>query len=385
MKKNAIVITAIVILIFFVLTMVLPFIPVNAAKNMQQLQQDLNKANKQMDQIEKGMKQTQEEKKDTKETMQKLAENINRIDGSINEISNEISALNQTIAVIEQDLAKAKEDYNNQRQLFLTRIRVMYEEGNTTYLDVILNAKSISDLQNKVGIVKEIVEYDTKLIEELEKKKDNITALKKEQDIQKAKSEAAKQQTVEKKEDLAGAQKAQEEYMKQLETRLDEYEKQYNALEKLAEQTQKNIQQLQAASNRKFTGGKFGLPASGYTRISSDFGMRFHPVLKTNKLHTGVDFPAPTGTAVLASNDGVVILSKSYGGYGNCIIIDHGSGIATLYGHNSSLLVKEGDSVKRGQVIAKSGNTGFSTGPHIHFEVIVNGKAVDPKPYIFGK
>lgn len=384
MKKSVVVATAIVILVFFLLASVIPFIPVRA-ESIQQLQQKLNKANSQMNKIQKGIKQTQEEKKDTKESMQKVAEDINVVDGSINSLSGAIAASSQRLAEIKQALDKATKEYEDEQQLFLTRVRVMYEEGNTTYLDVILNSKSFSDFQNRVDIVKEIVEYDTKLMDDLEKKKQEIQAMKKDQDLEKAKLEAMKQQKVAKKEDLTDEQKEHEAYLKQLESKLDEYEKAYDELEALAAKTQKDIQQMQAVAKRQFTGGKFGLPAVGYTHISSDFGMRFHPVLKKNKLHTGVDFPAPQGTAVLASNDGTVILAKNYGGYGNCVIIDHGSGIATLYGHNSVLVVNEGDTVKRGQLIAKSGNTGFSTGAHVHFEVIVNGQAVDPKPYLFGK
>ena len=118
---------------------------------------------------------------------------------------------------------------------------------------------------------------------------------------------------------------------------------------------------------------------------SSYYGYRLHPILKVKKFHTGIDIPAPTGTSIVAAGEGTVIYSGTLGGYGKTIMIDHDGGIVTLYGHNSSLLVKEGQDVKRGDIIAKAGSTGMSTGPHCHFEVRKNGVYEDPVPWLKGK
>lgn len=123
-------------------------------------------------------------------------------------------------------------------------------------------------------------------------------------------------------------------------------------------------------------------PVPGYTRITSNYGMRTHPITGIYKLHTGVDLGAPMGANFVAANDGVVTKAGYNGAYGNMVIIDHGGGISTLYAHGSEILVTVGQTVKKGDVILKVGSTGYSTGAHAHFEVRVNGQVVNPLPYI---
>jgi murein DD-endopeptidase MepM/ murein hydrolase activator NlpD len=142
------------------------------------------------------------------------------------------------------------------------------------------------------------------------------------------------------------------------------------------------IRDIQRGSNKKFVGGAFLWPIDGTCRISSPFGNRFHPVLKKKKMHTGIDIAARTGTRIDAAANGTVILAGWFGGYGKTVIIDHGGGKSTLYGHTSALFVNEGDEVKKGQKIAEVGSTGLSTGPHCHFEVREHGTPVNPMNYV---
>ncbi|HYE69164.1 MAG TPA: M23 family metallopeptidase, partial [Anaerovoracaceae bacterium] len=140
------------------------------------------------------------------------------------------------------------------------------------------------------------------------------------------------------------------------------------------------IRELQ--SEGEYAGGHLILPTPGFTRVSSAFGYRIHPTLHVRKLHTGIDIPVPTGTEVVAANSGKVILAGKNSSYGNVVVIDHGGGITTLYAHNSRLLVKVGQNVQQGEVISSSGNTGRSTGPHLHFEVRIDGEYKDPMNWL---
>ena len=161
---------------------------------------------------------------------------------------------------------------------------------------------------------------------------------------------------------------------KELAAMLDELQAEADALTR-------EIQSLQSTGTT-YEGGVMAWPAPGYTRVTSEFGNRLHPVLKVNKFHAGMDIGAPSGSKVVAANNGTVIKATYSGSYGNMVMIDHGGGIVTLYAHNTKLLVKTGDKVTRGQQIAVSGATGRVTGPHVHFEVRVNGEYKNPRNYL---
>ncbi|MDD2494331.1 MAG: M23 family metallopeptidase, partial [Tissierellia bacterium] len=132
----------------------------------------------------------------------------------------------------------------------------------------------------------------------------------------------------------------------------------------------------------EYAGGEMAWPVPGNYRITSYFGGRPDPITGVWSTHRGIDIGASYGSAIVAANDGVVIFTGSHWSYGNYIIIDHGGGISTLYAHNTSLLVRNGDEVSRGEQIATAGSTGYSTGPHCHFEVRINGTITDPLKYV---
>ena len=158
--------------------------------------------------------------------------------------------------------------------------------------------------------------------------------------------------------------------------KIDEINKQYE------EVNQQILELAQQGLDTTYIGGELAWPVPGYTRITSKYAMRVHPITGQYKLHTGVDIGAPMGANFVAANDGVVVKAGPNTAYGNMVIIDHGGGISTLYAHGSEILVEVGQTVKRGDAILKVGSTGYSTGPHAHFEVRINGVTTDPLPYI---
>jgi Membrane proteins related to metalloendopeptidases len=185
-----------------------------------------------------------------------------------------------------------------------------------------------------------------------------------------------KQDQADKKASLQASRGEVQSLKSKVESNNEALEAQIDDLNAEADRWIDEIKKLQG--NQAYAGGIFTWPSATSTRITSPFGYRIHPILKVKKLHTGIDIGAAAGTAVLAANNGNVIKAGWNNSYGNVVMIDHGGGIVTLYAHNSKLLVSTGDVVTKGQTIALVGSTGDATGPHIHFEVRVNGEYKDP-------
>ena len=239
--------------------------------------------------------------------------------------------------------------------------------GQLSYLEVITGAKSFSDFANRLELLKRIIHSDFNLIIEIQKQKAVIEAKKAELEEQKARLDAL----------AAEAQKAQDEAAAQMEADL------IAESNNVREMIQNRIRQQQSGGIDTpvvHGTGVFIWPCNG--PITSPFGYRTHPIFGTTIYHAGIDIGVDYGTPIHAADGGTVIAAEWYGGYGNAVIIDHGNGLQSLYGHNSSLTVSVGETVSQGQVIAYAGSTGYSTGPHCHFEVRQNGEAVDPMGYL---
>lgn len=303
-------------------------------------------------------------------------------------IQAEQSAVNLQIKQTEEEIKKA-EAYLKQRQEILNkRVRSIYMYGQLSYLEVITGAKSFSDFANRLELLKRIIHSDFNLIIEIQKQKAVIEAKKAELEEQKARLDAL----------AAEAQKAQDEVVAkkaQQQKIMDEARSEKEAAAQMEadliaesnnvrEMIQNRIRQQQSGGIDTpvvHGTGVFIWPCNGPI-ITSPFGYRTHPIFGTTIYHAGIDIGVDYGTPIHAADGGTVIAAEWYGGYGNAVIIDHGNGLQSLYGHNSSLTVSVGETVSQGQVIAYAGSTGYSTGPHCHFEVRQNGEAVDPMGYL---
>ncbi|GHV34676.1 peptidase M23 [Clostridia bacterium] len=313
-----------------------------------------------------------------------LDEEIRLSEEEIENITELIQEYTVHIADTQRQYEAAESALEDTETRFLERLRVMEESGQTSYIAVLMQSSSFSDLLGRWSVISEIAEYDRQVIEELKNERARISEFKSEMEDGKAEQVTLKSEQV----DAQAALILRYEELDQMIADLESDQLELAAAYKKAEEEEKKVEadiqravEEAARKNTVYVGGDFTWPLPGYFTISSPFGYRRHPVLGVNKLHTGTDLPAPTGTKIIAANSGTVVLATYNGSYGNCVVIDHGGGRMTLYAHSSKLLVQKGAKVSKGDVIALVGSTGMSTGPHLHFEVIIDGVKKNPMSY----
>lgn len=309
---------------------------------------------------------------------------LNEAAGRLRSIQNEQEAINKQIKQTEEEIRKA-EIYLKQRQDILNkRVRSIYMHGQLSYLEVITGAKSFSDFANRLELLKRIIHSDFKLIQEIQKQKALIEAKKDELQQKKNKLDALAEEAQKAEDQIRAKKEEQQQIMNEAKRQKDAAA----AMEADLIAESNNVRRLIQARSGSLQGegtvvqgsGTFIWPCNG--PITSPFGYRTHPIFGTTIYHAGMDIGVDYGTPIHAADGGTVILAGWCGGYGNAVIIDHGNGLQTLYGHNTSVAVSEGQAVSQGEVIAYAGSTGYSTGPHCHFEVRENGEAVDPMGYL---
>ena len=308
-----------------------------------------------------------------------LKSDIDAIQSVIDEKNAEIEAKNAEIAEVEASIQETD-------KLLKQRMKVMYENGDISYLEILFESDGLSDLYTRMYIIETIVEHDNKLITEYKERITQIEEAKKTIEVEMEEQVEARKILDEKQGLIKVRQDEQDAIVKSLSGDINELKRQEAEMIKAERQIQAQINAALSSSGQKsvtYTGsGKFILPLASYTRISSPYGYRIHPITGTRKLHSGIDYAAPAGTPIYAADDGVVLTSGWINGYGYTITVNHGSGIVTLYAHCSSLIATAGQKVTKGQTIARVGTTGNSTGNHLHFEVKVNGVAQDPNKYL---
>lgn len=359
------------------------FAPSDSVVYAETVQQKIENAGKEKQKALDNMKKAEKERDSIVAQSQELDMEIGIVQDQINEIDNIIADTDAEIQVKEEEIAAYEEQITAHDNAFRQVLRSMDETSASSYLELLLSSKSFSEFMVHIETINEITRHDTAIIDEMVALKNSVEAAKAAIEAKKAEQEAVRAIASDKEAELSAKLAEKAKLTKQLEKDIENYKKVYEQARREEESLKASLSSsLSNSSSSKYTGGQFCWPAPSYTRISSPYGYRIHPIYNTKKFHSGVDLAAPGGSNILAATDGKVIMAGWNGGYGNCVVVDHGGGLSTLYAHASKLLVSKGQTVSKGQVIAKVGTTGNSTGNHLHFEVLINGKTTDPMAYI---
>lgn len=351
-------------------------------------QEIIKKSRQEQEEAQRAIDEKNNEKFQALDVLNELTEQIDAMQVDIDELSATLDNYNKEIDILNQEIDAATERINVQDDLIRKRLRVMDENGNIGVLDILLSASSFSDLLERIDAVRTITRYDQSILKGYKDAKKTVEEKKAELEEKMQKVAQASDELNAKQDDLRSKQNEKQSEVDRLSDLIAQYEANLAASKKAEEEANERIRQAAAevshiTASYNFTSGALNYPFAGHYPVTSPFGGRISPISGKWEGHSGVDIGAPYGTPILASSDGVVITAGfNTGGYGNYVVIDHGGGIYTLYGHASSLSVSSGQVVSAGQQIANVGSTGWSTGPHLHFEVRVNGSCVDPAGYV---
>lgn len=328
-------------------------------------------------------KQKKEDKQKLRDAL-KVKDNLKREEDLANsryaKFISEKEYIEREEQLLDKAIKEAEERYDKQRDILKKRIKTLYKNKNSSYILAMAESKSLGEFIGRVEIVNKISRNDQKLIEKINNDKLDIEFKKKQKEIEKNEMIRKANEAKRSVEQVQTSRAKKDDEIRNIQIRLSRLEREENELIKKSNELANQIRGLQKNFSR-YSSGKMIWPLPSSRRITSPFGTRIHPISKKKKTHHGIDIAGNTGSPILAAKEGRVIKSGWEQGYGNVVIIDHGGGIASVYAHCSSLIAKVGQTVKQGQVIAKVGSTGYSTGPHLHFEVRKNGNVVNPLNY----
>ena len=388
-------------------------------KKQQDVDSQQSDTQNKLDQTNQAIDQTEAELKAIDDDLTKTTDDLLRVSDRLDEASASLDKM-------EQELRDAEKRQDEQYGALKQRLNFMYKNGKIGYLDIIFEAKSFPDFINRVEYINRIAKNDKTMLNKLSDTTDLVSETVDEIDLQKSTFEQLAAEQEQKQAELQGTLARKQDLF----NRLDSDEKSYEAKMSMLSNTEDEIVALikqkekdqaaaiakakaeaeakakakaeaeaaaKLAAQKAASGGGFAAsystnsspysgrmlwPVPGHYMLSDTFRARYNPVNGRREFHTGIDIPVPTGSPILAADSGVVIRAGWVNGYGYTVIIDHGNGVSTLYGHNSRLVVSTGQYVEKGQQISRAGSTGNSTGPHCHFEIRVNGSAVNPSRYV---
>lgn len=374
---------AIILSMFLMIGFIFPV----GADELSEKQQKLQDVSNQINQQQTKLNQAKKKEKTVLGQLQSLEQNIAKTEKEITTLGQRVDFLKENIRQTENDIKKLEEKLALQSDTLGERLVFIYEKGNVSYLEVLLAATDVQDFLTRLDMLNCIVEQDVELIESINQQKHELDMKKSNLEVDKQELEGAQKNQKNKKTELGYQRGEKQEILDSVKKEKAQLQQALEELEKASNELEAMIRKLQSGSSGVQQGtGTYTWPTPSCKKITSNYGMRFHPILNTRKLHTGVDIGASMGSTIVAADSGTVIYTGWMTGYGQVTVIDHGlvngKGMSTLYAHQSAFLVSKGSKVTKGQAIGKVGTTGWSTGPHLHFEVRVNGTPVNPMGYI---
>ena len=330
--------------------------------------------------------QLEDKKKEISNAMERLIltqEELAEAKRKLAAIESRQQALSIKIRQNEAALAAKQKEYDKSRSVYKKRLRDIYENGQVNYLDVLLGAADFRDFSSRMYLLQRVIRRDFALIDRLEEQREALLQQKSELDDIRKQLAAAHAESQKEKEIVAQKTVERQKLYEQALAEKAQLDAEYEELQRNSQEITAMIQRMEQEGRMMPQAGGTGQlawPVNG--EITSPFGWRVHPIWGTQIFHAGLDIGADYGDPVHAADSGTVVFAGWMGGYGNAVMIDHGGGMVTLYGHNSSITVGEGEQVSKGQTIALAGSTGNSTGPHCHFEVRIHGEVVSPLQYL---
>jgi murein DD-endopeptidase MepM/ murein hydrolase activator NlpD len=394
MKKTASILFLVALL---VLTGMLPVF----ANQINHRQSELNSLKGDLKDQKQSLSQNKQEQDKILREINMLEREMNVIRAELRSLANKISATEKQIVVTEEELVAAEEQIEIMEEVLAIRLRSIHENGKVSYLDVLFSSSSFAEFLTRFNDMQLVIAEDRVLLEECRDERERIAAIKVDLEEKRQELLAMRRENLLKDEQLQAKTTEQKQLAAALQEEYDATEREVRKLEAEAKQLEKIIKDLQAAAARNNTAYRgtgqmrWPIPEFGPAWVTSNYGYRRHPITgAAGTFHGGVDIGIPrtrwpgspsyngSPVNVVAVDSGIAYTYRYNTGYGNLVIIDHGGGIATIYAHNHNFLVSNGQNVSSGQAIAVVGSTGFSTGPHLHFEVRVNGQRVNPMPYI---
>ena len=364
-----------------------------STKSLQEAQDEKAQLEKALKEAQSTIEDLRDSKGDIESKVTELNQHLIDISARITDLENQLTAKSEDIQETKDELAGAKEREAQQYADMKVRIQFMYENGQTSYLEALLSSRNISEFLNSADYIAQIQSYDRQKLTEYQDTVESIVNLEAQLEQEYTDLEALKSTVESNKATVAAMMRQKESELADIsgdiedaQSDADYYAAEIQAQEELIAAIKRAEAEKAAAGveEHPYTGGAFRWPCPSSTRVTSDYGTRVSPMSGASSNHKGIDIGASAGADIIAAADGTVTAASYSSAAGNYVMIDHGGGLYTVYMHASSLLVSPGQTVSAGDVIAKVGSTGISTGSHLHFGVSLNGSYVSPWSYLGG-